>query len=63
MRKVALRIDDAQLGTGDLRSLVVILVLAVFAFRTWQQLQALRSSPVVLPVYSRYLRAPARPSK
>lgn len=29
--------------------LAVILVLAVFAFRTWQQLQALRSSPVVLP--------------
>lgn len=27
----------------------IIIVLAIFAFRTWQQLQALRSAPVVLP--------------
>lgn len=31
--------------------LAVILVLAVFAFRTWQQLEALRSVPVVLPSF------------
>lgn len=29
--------------------LAVIIVLAIFAFRTWQQLQALRSAPVALP--------------
>lgn len=28
---------------------LVILVLGVFAFRTWQQLQSLRSEPVALP--------------
>lgn len=29
--------------------LAVIIVLAIFAFRTWQQLQALRTAPVALP--------------
>jgi hypothetical protein len=29
--------------------LVIIVVLAIFAFRTWQQLQALRNVPVALP--------------